>query len=139
MTETIETLFRFAHVAGAAIGVGGLVITAAAASKLPEEARPILIRQAGKWIGIGLTVCILSGLYNGFVQYAAHSSSTYHTVLAIKAAVGLLVFLFSLFVFHPAPAFRSFAERRGTWIGFLIAGALLAVALGAYLHGIHDM
>lgn len=137
MADTVSVLFRFLHIAGASVGIGALVAVGAAAPRLRDDARAVVIAQAGKWIGIGLTLCVLAGLRNFSVDFAQHASLAYRRTLEVKGALGLLVYLGSIFTFHPAPAFRSFAQRRQMWIGILIAAAMITVALGAYLHGMY--
>ncbi len=114
MNEMTTLVLRFLHVGGAALGLGGLIVGAAALPKMPsDEARAALAVNA----------------------LHAHGSPEYRTALNVKAVLGFLVFLFATFVYHPAPAFRPFAERRAMWSGVLIVAGLLTVALGAKLHG----
>ena len=134
MNETLLLLMRFLHLTGAAIGLGGLLIAAVVLPKLGEDARAIASRQIGKWIGIGLTVAVAAGIVNMLHAMQVHSDPAYIKILMAKATLGILVFLASIIVFHPAKAFQPFADRRPMWAGILLLAGLLVVLLGNKLH-----
>jgi hypothetical protein len=134
MDETIIFVSRFLHLTGSAIGIGGLVAAATLLPKLDETARSIAARQVGKWVGIGLTLAVLTGIYNMLHALQIHGSGNYEAIVMAKAMLGLLVFLGSIFVFHPSPAFKAFSDRRALWSAILLVAALLVVALGVKLH-----
>ncbi|MDR3707801.1 MAG: hypothetical protein P4L33_05850 [Capsulimonadaceae bacterium] len=127
-------VLRFLHIAGASVGFGGLVAAWAILPRLPIEARGITVRQFGKWIGIGLTVCVVSGIINASIQGPKHGD-VYGTLMNIKGAAGLALFALSVLVFHPAPALKWFAERRRLCLSALVILGLIVIALGAALHG----
>jgi hypothetical protein len=134
MPLTLDLLMRFLHLTGAAVGIGGLLVAATLLSKLSGDARAIAARQVGKWIGIGLTVAVIAGFYNMWRALHIHSDPRYIQILMSKATLGIFVFLFSIFVFHPAAFFKPFAERRAGWSLALLIASLLVVLMGNTLH-----
>ena len=125
-------VLRFLHICGAAIGLGGLVAAWAVLPRLAEDSREIAARQIGKWTGIGLTVSVIAGILNAAHQLPLHAQG-YHTLLAVKASLGLIVFVVAALCFHPAPIFKAFSRRRQLWLAFLIPAMLVVYALGAVL------
>lgn len=132
---TIDIFFRFLHILGAIVGLGGLVIALAVINKLPEgESRELVARQVGKWIGIALVVAVIAGFYNLFHVLHLHTAAAYLNVLWIKVILGLILFVLAILVFHPARAFAAFRAKRTPWLVLLVVLGIVVVALGAVLH-----
>lgn len=135
---TIEVFFRFLHIIGAIVGLGGIVAALVALPNLRDTAtRDFIARQLGKWIGIALTIAVIAGGYNLIHAIRAHTSPAYLNTLWIKVILGLIVFVLALLVFHPAKAFAAFRAKRMMWLGILAVLGMIVVALGAELHSFY--
>lgn len=132
---TIDVFFRFLHILGAIVGLGGIVAALVVLPNLRDAAtRNFIARQIGKWIGIALTVCVIAGGYNLVHDLHLHTAPAYLNTLWVKVILGLIVFVLALLVFHPAKAFAAFRAKQMMWLGILVVLGMVVVALGAELH-----
>jgi hypothetical protein len=131
----LTTLSRFLHVLGAAVGLGGLVAAMIVVPRIKDvETRESVTRQLGKWIGIFLTVAVITGFINLYRGNAWHSAPEYHLCGDLKVIAGVGAYALSMLVFHPNKAFARFRPGKGKTLAVAVVLAVIAVLLGSIMH-----
>ena len=133
--EMLGILMRWAHIASAAVLVGGLIfarmVAAPALPEDPEQRAEALERLASRFrplVYAAIAGLIVSGLYN-FLSQPGHTPS-YHAWFGVKVLLALHVFAAAVLGVRAASDPEAKRLRRMT--GAVISG-LVVILIAAYL------
>ena len=139
----MTTLVQWIHLIAAVMAVGGmafvLFILMPSLRVLGDEPRAQLVKTVMgrfRWVSWGaILLLIASGLYN-IHQHAWQAPwGWYWELLTLKIFLAMVVFLISLVLTLPIPAFESFRAKRRTWLSIALSIALGVILISAYLRG----
>ncbi|MFM9964166.1 MAG: hypothetical protein ACKV2Q_23425 [Planctomycetaceae bacterium] len=137
-----DVLSRFLHVAIAIVLVGGTVfmrfILMPAAKELPEaEHDQLRQRLLARWKRVvhgGITVLLLSGLYNYIQQRPLHKGdSLYHALLGTKMLLALAVFFIASALVGRSKTFETMRQNRAKWMGVVVLLSALIVGISGFV------
>lgn len=141
--EYVEILSRWIHVGTAIVLLGGSVFTRfvlmPVAATLPDDAHTLLREGvAARWrkfVGIGIGLLLLSGLYNYVVVSVPkhRGDGLYHGLMGAKMLLSLGVFFLASALTGRASAFESLRSNSRRWLGLLILLTALVVAIAGFL------
>ena len=129
----------------AVIGVAGLIVFARLAltpalrqrgAEADSQLAVTIYRRFGILLGIFWLFLILSGALN-LVIFWPSTPKIYHLVLIIKVVLAAFMFLISMAITHPAPAFERFRANREAWLSVLLLFIVAIVGLSAFLNSLH--
>jgi len=143
MPDPIVTLSRCLHILGAITLFGGAIfmryVLYPAASQLPETEHELLKQGVTKrwkpFVHIGITVLVLSGLYN-YLAVAApqhHGDGKYHMLMGIKILLALIVFFIASVLPGRIPAFAGMRRNAKTWLSVAILCSTAVVIIAGVL------
>jgi uncharacterized membrane protein len=135
----VDVLSRWVHVGTTIVLVGGSVflrfVLMPAAAELPDadeqalRARVVSIWR--KFVGIGIGLLLLSGLYNYWRAVPLHKGEgAYHALIGTKMLLALVVFFLASALTGRAQAFERLRENRKKWLAVTIVLAATVVGLG---------
>jgi len=135
----VDILSRWVHVGTTIVLVGGSVflrfVLMPATAELPDadeqalRARVVSIWR--KFVGMGIGLLLLSGLYNYVRAVPLHKGEgAYHALIGTKMLLALVVFFLASALTGRAQAFERLRENRKKWLGVTIVLAATVVALG---------
>jgi uncharacterized membrane protein len=138
----IDLLFRWLHIIPALMLVGGAafmrISLAPALDKQSAEVQQSLLttwRPAwAKVVMISSALLLVSGLFNA-VRYIINYElpSTYHSMVALKLLLALVVFWLSAVLTGRSGTAEKFRGKMKFWLNVNLAFALLVVMLGGYM------
>lgn len=143
MPDSMVVVSRCLHVLGAIALFGGAIfiryMLTPAASQLPEQEREAL--QAGvtkrwkPWIHGGITILILTGLYNYVVvMLPLHKGDgQYHMLMGMKMLLAMVVFFIASVLPGRVHAFANMRKNAKTWLTISILCATAVVCIAGYL------
>lgn len=139
----LDVLFRIVHVATAIAVVGGSLfmrfVLMPAAAELPDaEHEALRERIASRWrkfVGAGIGLLLLSGLYNYIVvMIPKHKGQgLYHGLIGTKMILAFIVFFLASALSGRAKAFEGIRKDSKKWLMITIALALVIVAISGYV------
>ncbi|TWU46320.1 hypothetical protein Poly51_57160 [Rubripirellula tenax] len=137
----IDVLSRIVHVSTAIALVGGslftLMVLLPSASELGEEPHKKLAAAiAGRWkkfVHIGVTLFLVSGLYNFVRAIPLHKGDgTYHMLIGIKMVLALFVFFLAAALVGRSEKLAGIRNARKKWLTVLVILAAVIVAISGY-------
>ncbi len=141
--EYVDILSRWIHVGTAIVLLGGSVFTRfvlmPVAATLPDDAhtqlREGIAARWRKFVGIGIGLLLLSGLYNYVVVSVPkhRGDGLYHGLMGAKMLLSLGVFFLASALTGRAAAFESLRNNSRRWLGVLIVMTALVVAIAGFL------
>lgn len=139
----LDVLSRWVHVGMTVVLVGGSVflryVLMPAAESLPDAEHDALRdRVAARWrrfVGIGIGLLLLSGLYNYLVvSRPLHSGQAlYHGLMGAKILLALVVFFLASALTGRSKALEPIRQKSKTWLTALIVLAFVVVAIAGFL------
>lgn len=139
----VDVLSRWVHVGMTVVLVGGSVflryVLMPAAESLPEaEQEALRGRVAARWrrfVGIGVGLLLLSGLYNYLVvTRPLHAGQgLYHGLMSAKILIALVVFFLASALTGRSKALEPIRQKSKTWLTALILLAFVVVAIAGFL------
>ncbi len=142
--QIVSFLSKWIHLL-AVIGTAGLIVFARmvmvpSLRQSDEEASSQLAvkiyRRFGILLGILWVILILSGISNLAIFWPS-TPKTYHIILMVKIGLAAIMFIISMLITHPAPAFDRFRKNREGWLTVLVLLIVAVVGLSAYLNSLH--
>ena len=139
MTEVVGILMRWAHIASAAVLIGGLVYARLVVAPMLQESSPEERGEALDGLGnrfrplvyAAIGGLLVSGLYN-FLTHPGHTPS-YHAWFGVKVLLALHVFAASVLAVRSSRAPNEEEARRLRRMTGAILTGMLAILIGAYL------
>ena len=143
MTEVVGILMRWAHIASAAVLIGGLVYARfVVAPVLPDsspeergEALDGLSKRFRPLVYAAIAGLLVSGLYN-FLTHPGHTPY-YHAWFGVKVLLALHVFAAAALAVRSSRAPNEEEARRLRRMTGAILTGMLAILIGAYLRLIY--
>ncbi len=140
LIEILHVLFRWLHIASAAVVVGfavyARVAIVPALASAPLDTRLAAQREAGRrfrpLLWAALVALILSGLYS-YVSAPGHTPR-YHMALGVKLLLAAHVLTVGFVVTAPPSEARE--QRRARLLTGMAVSGLVVILLGAYLRRI---
>ncbi len=138
----LEVLSRFLHVAAAIVMVGGTVfmrfLLMPAAKELPEaehdQLRQRLLARWKRVVHIGITMLLLSGLFNYMQQIPKHKGDgLYHALLGMKMLLALAVFFIASVLVGRSATFEKMRQNRAKWMGLIVLLSALIVGISGFV------
>ena len=137
----MTTFMQWVHISAAVIGVGGIaflifLLIPSARALSPEQRDALMRRVLGRFRWVSWAVILLligSGLYNVRAYYWELAWGRAWLLLTIKIALALLVFVVSLLLTVPLPAFERFRAQRERWLSVALALAMMVILISSYL------
>lgn len=135
----VDVLSRFLHVAVAIVLVGGTVfmrfILMPAAKELPDaehdQLRQRLLARWKRVVHSGITVLLLSGLYNYMQQIPKHKGDgLYHALLGTKILLAFVVFFIASALVGRSATFEKMRQNRAKWMALvvLLSGVIVGIS-----------
>lgn len=144
----LNVLFRFMHVTGAIIAVGGAIFASfallPAVHVIPEESRKHfneeIRRGFAKLVMISIALLLISGFYNYMVnELPAHrGQAAYNGLMGVKILLAFGVFFLASAMTGKSPAFEAMRKKRRRWMTVNILLAIAIIAIGAVLRAMPD-
>ncbi len=139
MTEVVGILMRWAHIASAAVLIGGLVYARFVVAPLLAESSPEERSEALDGLGkrfrplvySAIGGLLVSGLYN-FLTHPRHTP-LYHAWFGVKVLLALHVFAAAALAVRSSRAPNEEQARRLRRMSGAILTGMLAILIGAYL------
>ena len=143
MTEVVGILMRWAHIASAAVLIGGLVCARLVVAPVLGESSPEERSEALDGLGkrfrplvyAAIGGLVVSGLYN-FLTHPGHTPY-YHAWFGVKFLLALHVFAAAVLAVRSSRAPNEEEARRLRRMSGAILTGMLAILIGAYLRLIY--
>ena len=143
MTEVVGILMRWAHIASAAVLIGGLVYARLVVAPVLPESSPEERAEALDGLGkrfrplvyAAIGGLIVSGLYN-FLTHPGHTPY-YHAWFGVKVLLALHVFAAATLAVRSSRAPNEEEARRLRRMTGAIISGMLVILIGAYLRLIY--
>jgi len=143
LTEVVGILMRWAHIASAAVLIGGLVYARFVVAPVLQESSPEERGEALEGLGnrfrplvyAAIAGLMVSGLYN-FLTHPGHTPY-YHAWFGVKVLLALHVFAAAALAVRSSRAPNEEEARRLRRMTGAILTGMLAVLIGAYLRLIY--
>lgn len=147
LTFAVLLLFRWIHVFGAIILVGGLIFQycvlrparSESSAAPPDEAA---VRARARWrtlVMLSIAMLLISGFVNLFLILARYKlsdtfpGSAYHATFGVKFLLALAMFFFSSRLVGRSVGAERFRQREGFWSSFNLVLAVLVVCLAGLM------
>ncbi|HXN48833.1 MAG TPA: hypothetical protein VN893_19440 [Bryobacteraceae bacterium] len=139
MTEVVGILMRWAHIASAAVLIGGLVYARLVVAPMLQESSPEERGEALDGLGnrfrplvySAIGGLLVSGLYN-LLTHPGHTPY-YHAWFGVKVLLALHVFAAAALAVRSSRAPSEEEARRLRRMSGAILTGMLAILIGAYL------
>ncbi|HXG23066.1 MAG TPA: hypothetical protein VNJ09_00820 [Chthonomonadales bacterium] len=92
-----------------------------------------LLRRFGILLAIYWLLILLTGFINLFLVWP-QTTQAYHRILEGKVLLAFIMFVLSMFLVHPSPAYARFRQKRATWLIVLLVLGIVVVGLSAHLN-----
>ncbi|WP_417738772.1 hypothetical protein [Rosistilla oblonga] len=138
----LDTLSRVIHVATAITLVGGsafmLLVLIPAAQNLSDEEhdrlRTGLIARWKRFVHIGVTLFLISGLYNYYRAIPSHKGDgLYHALLGTKMLIALVIFFIAAALVGRSAKLEPIRRKRTLWLKVLLICALIVVTISGFV------
>lgn len=136
--ELVNVLMRWAHIASAAILVGGVLfarVVAAPALDSDPELLEKLARRYRHLLYAAVTGLLVSGTFN-LLSHSGHTPY-YHAWFGIKILLALHVFAGALLAVRSGPATPEAADKRLRRLSGVAVSGLAILLISAYLRSIY--
>ena len=138
----LDVLSRILHVTVAIVLVGGTVfmrfILMPAAKELPEaehdQLRQRLLARWKRVVHSGITILLVSGVFNYIQQRPNHAGDTpYHALMGTKMLLALVVFFIASALVGRSAAFEKMRQNRAKWLGLIVLLSALIVGISGFV------
>jgi uncharacterized membrane protein len=140
--QWIDIISRIVHVGTAITLVGGsvfmlLVLMPATRELADESSEQLSSAVIGRWrkfVHIGVTLFLVSGIYNYARGFANHEGqSLYHALIGTKMLLAIGVFFLAAALVGRSPALEGFRSQRGKWLKVLVCLAAVIVGISGFV------
>ncbi len=141
----VQVLSRIVHVGTAIVLVGGSIflrfVLMPAASSLPDQEHDALrerLRRRWKlFVHVGVTLLLVTGLYNYFVVtrslHKGDGHALYHALLGTKMLLALVLFFLASVMVGRAKVFERLRAGSRTTLLIMVILALIVVSISGYV------
>ena len=141
INSVLDVVSRIMHVATAIVMVGGTVfmrfVLMPAAKELPEaehdQLRQRLLARWKRVVHFGITLLLISGLYNYMQQIPKHKGDgLYHALLGTKMLLAMVVFFIASALVGRSATFEKMRKNRAKWMGLIVLLSALIVGISGF-------